>query len=392
MRHEISRRSLVAFMAGLIGLWRVTMPWPYSLRHILLAFLTLVGVSAKVSAQPGIPEPQQPQRVIGADAEIEAPPAYNGRWRRHIMSALIAEQFDELEETASTLRRERTRVPGGAWVLRIFYGVLDSPQQTDKDSVEHLDHLRHWVATRPQSITARVALATSLHRWAWVARGNGDAKSVSVEGWKLFGERIAEASQVLDDAKGIQPSCPQWFVEEMTVGLAQGWTPQREHEVMQRGLRLEPDYFYLETQYANFILPKWYGKPGEAATFATSEADRLGGDRGDALYFRIASVLISKHDGNFPIRELDWARIQRGQVAVASLSGDITHFHNVLAWMAYKYRDQKAAATQFALLGDDWSSNVWRDRQQFDRARDWARGRAPFSEKEELSEREQNPE
>jgi hypothetical protein len=121
-------------------------------------------------------------------------------WMRLIESDLVAEKFDNLDRMAAQFRSEKARFPGGEWKLRYFYGALDKPELSDKDSLDHLAHLRRWIAQRPESITARVALATSLHRWAWVARGNGMASTVTPEGWRSFNERIQESLSVLKAA------------------------------------------------------------------------------------------------------------------------------------------------------------------------------------------------
>ena len=39
-----------------------------------------------------------------------------------------------------------------------------------------------------------------------------------------------------------------------------------------------------------YLLPKWYGKPGDAEKFAETIADRLGGPQGNFVYFAIALV------------------------------------------------------------------------------------------------------
>jgi len=300
---------------------------------------------------------------------------HEGHWLRSIESDLVAEKFDDLDQMADDYRRSEARLPGGAWRLRLFYEALDAPQQTDKDTVDHLEHLHHWMTARPESITARVALATSLTRWAWVARGNGLAKTVTPEGWQLFNERIGEAKTVLEGSRDMRHMCPQWYSEMMTVGLAQGWNERQVQENFDRGVQFAPDYFYLYRQYANYLLPKWYGKQADASNFARSSADHLGGDRGDMLYFQISTVLVKRGNGSFSMEGIDWPRIQRGYQLVTSQFGSSLRNTNDLAFMAYKFNDPAVARQQFAAIGDDWSLGVWRDRQFFDRIRDWSQAK-----------------
>lgn len=299
---------------------------------------------------------------------------HEGRWVREIEADLVAEKFDDLDQMADAYRREKTRLPGGDWRLRTFYEALDAPQLTDADSVAHVGHLERWVTGRPESITARIALATSLDRWAWVARGNGETNTVTPEGWRLFHERSGRAGQVLAGAANMKTMDPQFYAEWMTVGRAQEWNPKRVRESFERGVQFEPDYFYLYKEYASYLLPKWFGKPGESAAFAKQSADRVGGSAGDQLYFRIAATLIKRGDGDFPVAEMDWARIQAGYDSVAASYGSTHRLKNELAFMAWRYGDRGVASQQFAAIGPDWSRSVWRNREFFDRIRDWANG------------------
>lgn len=299
------------------------------------------------------------------------------QWAHSVESSLIEEKFVELDRMADQYRREKTRLPGGEWRLRIFYEALDAPRETDQDTRDHIAHLEHWVQQRPDSITARIALATSLHRWAWVARGHTYADKVTPEGWQLFNERMKQSQSVLEAATSVGAMCPQWYSEMMAVGLAQGWDAARMKDIFDRGIQLEPGYQYFYKQYANYLLPKWDGHAGEASAFAKSSADDVGGSAGDSLYFQIATVLIKRGDDSFPVHEMDWDRIQHGYEALSTQYGTSRGTMNHLAYMAYKFKDATVARQQFEAIGDRWSRSVWGGRELFDRARDWARVQEP---------------
>jgi hypothetical protein len=329
----------------------------------------LVAASPRVIAQTPVasaPVAEEPQDIS----------EHEGRLVHSVRAYLVAEQFDELDRLADQFRRDRERWPGGQWKLHTLYEALDAPHQTDKDSVEHLEHLRHWMAQRPESITARVALATSLKRWAWVARGNGLANTVSEEQWALFNQRIAEAQVVLEGSRDMKVMCPQWYEERMAVGLAQGWDGRQMQELFDRAVQFEPEYQFFYKSRTNYLLPKWYGGPDDAVKFAKKQADRLGGDRGDYMYYEMATVIVKKGNGNLEkfLPGMDWGRIQRGYQALAARFGVNRGEKNQLAFMAWQFKDKGVAQQQFASIGQDWSEGVWRDRKLFDRARDWADG------------------
>jgi hypothetical protein len=300
---------------------------------------------------------------------------HEGKWIQSIQSSLIEEKFDDLDRMADQYRSDKSRLSGGDWRLHIFYSALDAPQLSDRDTQDHLAHLEHWMQQWPASITARIALAASLVRWAWVARGNGYASIVTAEGWDLFNERIKQSQTVLEAAAHMSPMCPQWYSEMMNVGLAQNWDASRIKEVFDQGVQSEPGYFYLYRQYANYLLPKWDGHPGDASAFAKSSADSLGGDAGDTLYFQIATVLIRYGNDSFPSHEMNWDRIQHGYQVLSTQYGTSRRTLNQLAFMAYKFKDAPVARQQFAAIGDKWSRGIWRNRQLFDRARDWSMAR-----------------
>jgi len=333
---------------------------------LMVLIPSLVFLSRPLKAQSA---PNAPGTVA---SEGEEDSLTGSDLEHRIATDLVEEKFEDLDRIAEKFRAEKTRFPGGSWKLTAFYAELDKPLLTDKDTLDHLAHLKHWIAQRPESITARVALSASLHRWAWVARGNGTADKVTPESWSLFNERIQESLEVLNAAAGLHEHCPQWYSEMMIVGLAQNWDKARIRDVFEHGIQFEPEYFRLYKQMANYLLPKWDGKPGEAVAFATSSADQVGGDQGDAVYFHIANAVIGKNGKNFGVKEMDWPRIQRGYQVITAQYGSTRWLKNKLAYFAYEFRDAAVARQQFELIGNHWDRGIWHDRERFDSARDWS--------------------
>ena len=344
--------------------------------------LTIAKLTLAASLVAAIPLHAQLQEAQTATAaqESEDISAHEGQMIRTVRAYLVEEKFDEIDRLADQYRRTKERWSGGNWKLHTLYEALDAPHQTDKDTVDHLEHLRHWMTARPESITPRIALATSLHRWAWVARGNGTADKVTAEGWQLFDQRIKEAQAVLMGSRDMKVMCPQWYSEEMTVGLALGWPPRQMEELFDRAVQFEPDWQFYYKARANYLLPKWYGQQDDATKFAKQAADRLGGDAGDRMYFEMATVIIKRGNGNIEplMKKMDWDRIQRGyQELVRQFGPDHTQ-KNRLAFMAYQFKDQSTASQLFASIGNEWTPSVWKNRNFFEKARDWSTGRTSW--------------
>ena len=107
-------------------------------------------------------------------------------------------KFVELDCLADRARSGKERLPGGLWKIHLLYQGLRQPvpyplHATQEDWTRLLQRLRRWEKARPESITARVALALAYLEYAHDARGSGYANTVSESGWKLFQERTAEA-------------------------------------------------------------------------------------------------------------------------------------------------------------------------------------------------------
>jgi hypothetical protein len=81
-----------------------------------------------------------------------------------VTSILREQKFAELDCLADQARSGKERLAGGLWKLHVIYAGLREPvphrvHATQADWTGHLQRLQSWVKLRPESITARVALA-----------------------------------------------------------------------------------------------------------------------------------------------------------------------------------------------------------------------------------------
>jgi hypothetical protein len=268
------------------------------------------------------------------------------------------------------LRSQKLRFKGGAWRLNTFYRTIASPgslTSTDAEWQSRIAKLEQWIKDSPASSTPRVALVHAYIRFAWKARGNGSAETVTPEGWKLFNQRVHSARTVLEDAAKASGADPQWYREMQTVALAQGWDRAQVDALANQALANEPGYYYFALAQANYLLPKWYGKPGESEQYAGEVADRTGGTEGDAVYFQIAEALNCCRMTQAPA--LAWPRVRQGFSALDQLYGATNHQRNVMAYLALHAGDTATAQQMFARIGNDWDESVWKTKAKFDAGR-----------------------
>jgi hypothetical protein len=295
-----------------------------------------------------------------------------------IAKLLREEQFVELDCLADAARAGKTRFSGGAWKLRQFYAGLDSPRPghpTQEDWRHHLDLVERWKHKNPHSVTVPIVLAESYISYAWDARGDGYSDSVSDSGWKLFGERMAKAKGILDQAAPAK--CPDWFVAMQKVARGQSWDLSRHYALLQEAIAFEPGYQYYYRIQADYLQPKWSGEEGDPARFAEESANRIGGDAGDILYFLIAEgIVCACNEPEFG--RFSWPRLQKGFTALEKQYGTSMISVNAFALMASKSGDWVVADPAFKRIGDNWSKDLWSTEAWFKQNRDTAAGAAPM--------------
>src|SRR5262249_36253856 len=157
------------------------------------------------------------------------------------------EKFVELDCLADHARSGKERLPGGSWKIHLLYLGLRQPvpypvHATQEDWINLLQRLQRWVNARPESITARVALALAYLDYAADARGSGYANTVSDSGWKLFEERTDKAKRILKEASTLATKCPEWYVAMQMVSVNQSWPVTQARALFEEAHRFEPEY------------------------------------------------------------------------------------------------------------------------------------------------------
>ena len=292
-------------------------------------------------------------------------------FQTQVATLFNSEDFRQLDQIADSARSQKLRFLGGGWKLRAFYKILRDPGSltaTDEVWNAHIERLERWIAASPNSSAPRIALAGTYVVFAWKARGNGPGSTVTSEGQKLFYERVQKARDTLDEAKSISAIDAQWFVEMETIGLAQGWDRDKMEKLVQDAGSVEPEYFYTYDQYVYYLLPRWYGKPGEAEEFLKSVSDQIGGAEGDSIYFQIAMDLNCCRPTAW-MPNVSWDRVKQGFAATEKLYGITNQQLNAFAFMAVRQGDSETAEQLFARIGDNWDQDVWGGKPRFDRSK-----------------------
>jgi hypothetical protein len=277
-------------------------------------------------------------------------------------------------------------LPGGLWKIHLLYLGLRQPvpypvHATQEDWTDLIQRLQKWVKARPESITARVALAIAYTDYANDARGSGYASTVSKSGWKLSEERTAEARQILIDASTLTTKCPEWYVAMQMVSTNQGWSVTEARALFEEANKFEPEYYTYARDLASYLLPKWSGGPKDTEKFVQEIADRTGGDKGDILYFQVAAAnyVICGCGSDNP--HLSWDRIKRGFEASEKNYGVSMENLNRIAYLASYFgdRDPIYADKILTRIGDQWDAETWSSEDDFKKIKEWVTAVAPMA-------------
>ena len=361
----------------------IPLPTPRRSHSIPIFCLLLIVASGLATADVAKAKPSPcaltDAEVAGLSGDASTDVHAISKYSKTIYGLFKTGKFEQLDCLADSVRSRKETFPGGMWKIHSVHGGLEQPplHPTEEDWAAHIELLQRWASTRPDSMTARIALAESYVNYGWDARGPGLADTVSESGWKLFADRAAKAKQILEEASTLSAKDPEWYVAMQSVALAQSWGLDARQALLEQAVKFEPAYYYYYRMYGFSILPKWGGEDGEVASFLRKADDQIGGDAGDIVYFRVSGFLICGCPSDQELK-LSWPRIQKGFAALEKQNGATPENWNLLAHMAVNFGDAAVADKALAKIGDQWSEDIWHESSAFESAKQWAIQMRPF--------------
>lgn len=232
-----------------------------------------------------------------------------------VRSAIVATDFSRLSAMGDDYRSSRARIPSGIWKLGVFHAGLqaylaDGLQPQDGCDYRKAQFVQRWAAAAPHDPAAHITNAELLLMQAWCIRGDGYADSVAAEAWPAFREKVAAASQVLEDHKAIASIDPEFYAVKLKVMRAQGANKADFKNLIAEASSREP--YYHRTYFAAVwnYLPQWGGSFEEVNEFAQYAADRTRVTDGNGFYAR---VIWSLDECGCGIAEhADWKKLKQG--------------------------------------------------------------------------------
>jgi hypothetical protein len=299
--------------------------------------------------------------------------------RAQVIGMFNAKNYDGLEKLASELRQKKGIYPAGRWHLDYYYEFLSvSQRDPDPEWERHLSQLEDWVKARPNSITARLALANTMAEYGWKGRSSAWASNVTEQQWKLFRERLAKAHKLLMDADKLKKKCPCWYGMMLNLGLGENLDRKEYDRLFNESVKREPAYLSVYMDKLTYLQPRWHGEPGEWQKFAQESADKIGGAEGDKVYARmiwnIEWLAGEEYASDFHSGRLSWDRAKRGFHGLMAEYADDWGPPSEFCTLSVMAGDRQQAKELFEKLGDRVMLVIWKSPEKFKQSRDWAFG------------------
>jgi len=122
----------------------------------------------------------------------------------------------------------------------------------------------------------------------------------------------------------------------------------------------------------NFLLPQWYGEPGELQAFAEETLHRVPEPDGSMLYFWIfSSEVCYCQQGMEALTQANYPKLRQGYVNISNFYGISNLNSNRFAFMASVNKDKLSAHEAFASVSK-MNEDIWQSKQTFEEFRAWA--------------------
>jgi len=350
-------------------------------RAVLFASLTGGSFLAAEPAGPAGMVPSGPlPAVIAAITTSQSSPIVDDSGERvrdaaTVRALLTGKKFDELESLLQRWTDTQARNSSGSWRVEVLSSG-SRPEVAGKDDPawEAFQHLHE--AWRAQAKTPSpwqvVAEATFWIEYGWEARGTGYADTVTPQGWRLLAARLDRGEELMTRHWDLVRGLPSAHVVMSRLAVARGYPRARRDELMANAIALWPDYNAFYFGYAIYVLPRWYGRPGELKEWAWRATEGRPEDFRREIYARIAWSLVSSHRLVMKETGMEWPGIRAGFEVLRAKWPASGHILNRYARFAWQANDRSKARELLLLIGDRPVKAAWGTPENFAKFRQWA--------------------
>jgi WD40 repeat protein len=306
------------------------------------------------------------------------------RFIEEIKGYLEQDKFDELEKMLDELRKTKPRHPNGYEKLCLFYVTIrETPWYPQENKWKSLfEHLDKWVAAKPQSVAARIALANAWSDYAHVATYNGtyyvdemDDSVLSDETKRLVHERLAKSQKLLEEAEQLSTKEAELY----TVYIKWCEFSKKPREEMEKyfkkALEIDPTYYTAFWQKGHFVARR--GQADDWIAFVEEAAEMTKKEEGDGYYTRLVWGMYAPAGNYTPDSklfggEISWERMKQGFQDTAKKYPSSARNLNAFAYYACAAGDRATAKEAFNRIANLWDQEIWGRPGSYEKWKNWA--------------------
>jgi hypothetical protein len=200
---------------------------------------------------------------------------------------------------------------------------------------------------------------------AWKARGGGYAFTVRDTGWAGFESALKRARDVLDTAATKRPMGIEWHLVSQRVALGQGRSSEESQKLFEDAIACDSTCAYAYWQRADYLLPRWYGEPGEWEAWLERAVRPLPPDDADRVYSAVCVDMSHFHRVLYREANVSWPRIRRGLLLSLQRHPKSQALLQEFAFNATLAGDFPTAHEMLRRTGPRYDPEVWRSRRVF---------------------------
>jgi hypothetical protein len=289
------------------------------------------------------------------------------QFEQDVAAKFEAGRFAELEEQANRLNAEKPMFGDGTWkIFRFVQAIhLENHDPEEKWKAQEAK-IESWEKAFPDSVTARAVHVGFLRAYAWLARGTNFAGEVDPNAWPIFESRLAEGYIVYQAAVKLKEKSPMLWYEAAPIARGQGWSLEDMMAHFEEARKAEPHFWHYDPEVAVFLLPRWYGRPGDWERFVEDVSERKDGLGAEEYALTVWEMMNYFKKNIFAETDIKWPRVKEGFIALMNEYPRSKLLLNEYAYMAVQGSDPAAARGAFEAMNGEADADLWDEKSLMD--------------------------
>lgn len=276
--------------------------------------------------------------------------------------AFETEDFATLEEMLHPKDRKlvtfddgSTRTEGAIAGFDALLQNVDAPGPT-------LSLLAKWRREFPLSDAPDLIEALLFRNWAWRARGEGYANTVSPQGWAAYRMRVEMADAALTDAADKPQHSPAFYPLAITVGLDRSTDRGQLRRHVDFSMEDFPEYYPTHRAMLRALLPRWGGTYEQIDDYVQQTLDKMPAEKRPEMYARLYTTVESvEGDEVDPFLDTfaEWPRVKAGYQDMLARYPRSDWLRNLYARMACRAKDAAAYRAVMSEIENAVAPEAW---------------------------------